>query len=370
MLDNGDSRLFGRPGGTILREHAHNKWQLVFAVYVNKKQTRLYYQAFKDADFGRDRHLSLIAAQDDQRLQSDLLGKTRNICQAVVPGEILMDVGRGLTMKFSASRLDELIPYKWYTQHSGGKVYVIARIGGKTVSCQRFLRGLKDADEHVVDHINGDTLDNRDSNLRVVTQAVNSQNQRLRKDSKSGVSGVAKSIIKGVPYYRAYWRANGKSYQHHFRIGAFESEEQAFAKAVALRQAATRRYDIQTRERSLGLLDESDPIEPELEAILDKAARGYTDTVALYTKNGTLVGYRIAIRIGHARHHKCFNFANYPSEEATREAALTYRADYMRLHRPAKRKRDDAEQSDDADEKPDLPQSKKQRVHEPVEKQA
>ena len=46
----------------------------------------------------------------------------------------------------------------------------------------------------VIDHINGDWLDNRIANLRDVTQGVNLQNQRnARAGSKSGLLGVRKN---------------------------------------------------------------------------------------------------------------------------------------------------------------------------------
>lgn len=72
-----------------------------------------------------------------------------------------------------------------------------------------------------VDHINGDTLDNLDSNLRVVTHLANMNNIGARSNSKSGIRGVC--WIKRNKAWKAYYREKC--------IGFFPTKEAA-AEAV------------------------------------------------------------------------------------------------------------------------------------------
>jgi hypothetical protein len=62
----------------------------------------------------------------------------------------------------------------------------------------------------VVDHINGNTLDNRLCNLRKATVLENCRNQKLRSDSEIGFKGVSKCKKYKTETYRARIQINKK----------------------------------------------------------------------------------------------------------------------------------------------------------------
>ena len=70
-----------------------------------------------------------------------------------------------------------------------------------------------------VDHINGDKLDNRKSNLRIVTGQQNKMNRLAYKNNKLGLKGVCKDGKK----YKATIKKNG--IKKH--IGLFNTPEEA-----------------------------------------------------------------------------------------------------------------------------------------------
>jgi hypothetical protein len=79
------------------------------------------------------------------------------------------------------------------------------------------------------DHINGDKLDNRRSNLRVVSPSKNQANRRKRHPANtSGVRGVG--LFEGGPKWRAQIMVDRK--QRH--LGLFNTLDEA----AAARQAA------------------------------------------------------------------------------------------------------------------------------------
>jgi hypothetical protein len=95
--------------------------------------------------------------------------------------------------KFAIVDYEDYIILSKFNWHCVGGRYAARSVGGrdnkKMEYLHRVVAGAGDGD--VVDHINGNPLDNRRSNLRVGTQQQNIYNQSVRKNNKSGYRGVA-----------------------------------------------------------------------------------------------------------------------------------------------------------------------------------
>jgi len=124
---------------------------------------------------------------------------------------------------------------RWWNRKPGDKPgsktpqgYWCIGVGGKPYLAHRlaWFYMHKEWPAGDVDHINRNRLDNRISNLRVVTRSVNAHNSPSR--GKSGVKGV--SFKKRDKVWAAYITVNYKT-QH---LGSFKN----FADAVAARKAA------------------------------------------------------------------------------------------------------------------------------------
>lgn len=91
----------------------------------------------------------------------------------------------------------------------------------------RLVMGAKRGEE--VDHINGDTLDNRKVNLRLVTHQQNIQNRKVNKNNKLGYKGVYQHTQNGN--FIAQIQTPQRKRKH---LGVFATpEDAAFAYNVA-----------------------------------------------------------------------------------------------------------------------------------------
>jgi hypothetical protein len=119
---------------------------------------------------------------------------------------------------------ESLSKWSWYLHRDGSAVRRKSLgDGSRTSWIQRMHReicGIDRKDKRVVDHKNGNRLDNRKINLRVCSQGENLLNCRVRKHSGTGLKGVARTRSGWIAYIRHSGRKK--------HLGSFSSAELAY----------------------------------------------------------------------------------------------------------------------------------------------
>lgn len=129
---------------------------------------------------------------------------------------------------------DFLNQWKWYFNYNYAKRTLnlkkqkFEKRKSKIIYMHRVIVNAQNG--QIIDHINGNTLDNRKSNLRVCTHSQNLQNSKIKTGKYKGVSWH-KSSNK--------WLAKIGGTNSRIHIGLFSSKEEA---ALAYNEAALKYY--------------------------------------------------------------------------------------------------------------------------------
>lgn len=99
----------------------------------------------------------------------------------------------------------------------------------RTVFMHRAILGLEHGDPRKTDHVNRDRLDNRRANLRIATNAENSQNIPAKGGSRH----------RGVSFHKqsGKWMARGKLNGVEHYLGLYDDEHEAARASAAWRAA-------------------------------------------------------------------------------------------------------------------------------------
>lgn len=114
---------------------------------------------------------------------------------------------------------DVVSRYKWHASPSRSRFYAVSYNGGDYVKMHHIIMGLP-LKGYVVDHINGNSLLNTRSNLRIVTVRNNCTNLHIEKTSK----------YPGVYFCKCKkrWRAAVKYKDRRVTLGRYDTEFEAF----------------------------------------------------------------------------------------------------------------------------------------------
>ncbi len=140
--------------------------------------------------------------------------RTPTVCDCAAHG--FVGLTRGFVALVSPEAVSKIAHRKFGCLFAGKNVYALSCDSGKRGLLHRMI--LDVPRDMVVDHANGDALDNQAGNLRICTQSQNCANAKRKAHSLP--KGVRR---KGTDRFQATIMAQG----HHYSLGCFSTAVQA-----------------------------------------------------------------------------------------------------------------------------------------------
>jgi hypothetical protein len=153
----------------------------------------------------------------------------------------LVALTKGQVTTIDAIEYARVMEINWHSLWNKSTKTYYARASHAGQLLHRFILGITDP-KIEVDHWNGDSLDNRRENLRIVNRSQNRQNRGAYKNSKSGQAGVV--WHKRDEKWEAYINAFGK----RISLGYFKEKQPAIDRRKAAEIEHYGEFAIATRK--------------------------------------------------------------------------------------------------------------------------
>lgn len=132
--------------------------------------------------------------------------------------EMVLTGKYGGTVLYSQEDHEKIAEHTWCISDSG---YCRTMIKGKCIRLHRFITDI--SDDKIIDHINGNRLDNRQENLRITIKSGNAQNRRKSTNTETSSQYVGVAFHAQTNKYISYININKK----RINLGSYVTEQDA-----------------------------------------------------------------------------------------------------------------------------------------------
>ena len=143
--------------------------------------------------------------------------------EKIMPKELIIESKKHgtHTVLIDEEDWEKISEYRWHLWSGPTNNTIYARVSNMGTGMHRII--LNAPKGTMIDHINGNGLDNRKENLRFCTKRENNANQKKNINNSSGYKGVAKASNYSYSKWRAYIRVDYKQ----IHLGNHNTPEEA-----------------------------------------------------------------------------------------------------------------------------------------------